>query len=74
MKKRGQCLGSQIATYSEMQSYKFMQWPNPLQQTLSIIFMQRDTSSYWSLQHISKMTGHWAQNDSLSTEALLVYW
>ena len=33
MKKRGQWLGSQIATPKETQRCKFMQWPDPLQQS-----------------------------------------
>jgi hypothetical protein len=32
MKKRGQCSGSQFVTPPEIQSFKFLQWPNPLQQ------------------------------------------
>jgi len=73
MKKRGQCLGSQIVTINESQRCKFLQWPNPLQQP-SVIFLQKDISSSWSLQHISNMTGQRTQNDNLITAALLVYW
>jgi len=48
--------------------------PIPSSNPLSVIFLQKDISSSWNLQHISNMTGQWTQNNSLIKAALLVYW
>jgi len=48
--------------------------PIPSSNPLSVILSQLVTSSSWSLQHTSNMTGQRTQNDSLITAAWLVYW
>jgi hypothetical protein len=48
--------------------------PIPSSNPLSVIFLEHITSSSWSLQHISNMTGQRTQNERLITAALLVYW